>query len=251
MKLRVLIADDERMVRTDLRKFLQAEPEVEVVGECATGTETLKGIQEQSPDLVLMDIAIPNLDGLEVLGTLRTHRLPAVIFVTAHDQLLFEPGKEHPTDYLLKPFNRERVQRALCRAREITANSVLNRKELDSSSSKANGKVVERIAIRSGGRIIFIRTAEVEWIQSADNYSELHAGKAHHLSRQTLASLERSLPPEKFARISRSYIVNLEFLKEIRPRTHGDFTVVMRDGKELPASRNYRDRISKLLGKAS
>jgi two-component system LytT family response regulator len=247
MTLRVLIADDEPLARERLRQLLQEEPGVEIVGECATGTETVKAIQNESPHLVLLDVRMPELDGFEVIRALGVGRLPTIIFVTAHDEFALRAFEAHAADYLLKPFDRERFQKALCRAREIALrggeNNLVDELLGVIAALKTPPQAVERFAIRSGGRIVFVKPGEIEWIRSADNYSELHVGGTVHLLRQTLAALEQQLPPIKFVRISRSLMVNVDHIKEFRPKSHGDYLVVLYDGIKLSASRNYREGI--------
>jgi two-component system LytT family response regulator len=253
MTLRVLIADDERLARERLRQLLESEPGVEIAGECATGTEAVQAIQNQSPHLVFLDVRMPELDGFEVIRALGRDRLPIIIFVTAHDQFALRAFEAHAADYLLKPFDRERFQRALARAWEIRKGR-LRYPPLEEmigvvAALKAPPKGVERFAIRSGGRILFVTPDEIEWIRSADNYTELHVGQAVHLLRQTMGGLAHRLPPNEFVRISRSIIVNVARIKELQPKSHGDYLVILEDGRKLAASRNYRDALLKLLGK--
>ncbi len=253
MILRVLIADDEELARERLRKLLQAEPAIEIVGECATGSETLKAIRSKSPHLVLLDVRMPELDGFEVIRALDAGRLPVIVFVTAHDQFALRAFEAHAVDYLLKPFDRERFRQSLGRVRLMVQQGGEYRRveEILSgiAASTASQKGIERFAIRLGGRISFVKPAEIEWIQSADNYSELHVGETVHLLRQTLGSLENQLSSTKFARISRSLIVNVDCIKEIHPRSHGDYVVILQDSTRLSASRNYRNGLLRLLGR--
>lgn len=253
MTLRVLIADDELLARERLRRLLEEEPGIEIVGECSTGSETVRAIQRDSPHLVLLDIGMPELDGFEVIRAVGTERLPAIVFVTAHDRFALRAFEAHAADYLLKPFDRERLQKALDRARDITRRRGAYQpvEELLGlvAGLKALPRTVERFAIRTGGRIVFVAPEEIDWIQSANNYSEFHVGSTVHMLRKTLGALERQLPPAKFVRISRSHMVNIDRIKEVRPKSHGDYSVVAPDGTELPGSRNYRDRLQGLLGK--
>jgi two-component system LytT family response regulator len=252
MTLRVLIADDEPLARERLRQLLLAEPGIEIVGECATGTETVEAIRNGSPHLVLLDVQMPGMDGFEVIRALDMDRLPIIIFVTAHDQFALRAFENHAADYLLKPFDRERFQKALGRARELTQRGGEYRaaKEILGAVAalKAHRKGVDRFAIRSEGRILFVKPDEIEWIQSADNYSELHVGKTVHLLRQTLTTFEKQLATANFVRISRSLIVNVNCISEIRPKSHGDYLVILQDGTELSASRNYRVGLQRILG---
>ena len=254
MTLRVLIADDEWLARERLRKWLMAEPDVQIVGECATGPEALAAIRSQAPDLVLLDVRMPDLDGFEVLRSLGDEPSPIVIFVTAHDRFALQAFEAQAMDYLLKPFDRERFRKAISRARALVQSN-----RSGDPVEKLRGAVeelaaarrpVERFAIRSGGRILVVKPEEIDWIRCADNYSELHVGEVVHLLRQTLGALEEQLQGSGFVRISRSLMVNGNRIREIRSKTHGDYLVVLLDGTELGASRNYRGALARLLGKS-
>jgi two-component system LytT family response regulator len=253
MTLRVLIADDEPLARQRLRRFLAADADVEIIGESSTGPETIQAIQAGAPDLVLLDIRMPELDGFEVIRAVGSERAPAVVFVTAHDHYALKAFETHAVDYLLKPVDRDRLQLALRRVRDaIGRNDGTGPVEtilgmVAGMTSKP--KAAERFAIRSGGRIVFVSPAEIDWIGGANNYTEFHVGPAVHLYRQTLNALERQLPSEDFIRISRSHMVNMRSIREIRSKTHGDYWIVLHDGTELPGSRNYRDRLPGLLCK--
>jgi len=253
MTLRVLIADDEPLARERLRELLEAEPAIEIVGECATGGETVQAIQNELPDLVLLDVRMPEMDGFEVIRALDGKSLPIIIFVTAHDQFALRAFETQAADYLLKPFDRERFRQSLSRAREIAQRGGARRRVEEIIAANpvldAVPKETERFAIRSGGRILFVKADEIEWIQSADNYSELHVGQTAHLLRQSLSALAEELPAAKFARISRSLIVNVERIQEIRSKSHGDYMVILKNGTRLSASRNYRAGLLQLLGK--
>jgi len=250
MTLRVLIADDERLARGRLRELLQAEPNVEIVGECTNGRETLQAIERETPHLVLLDVRMPELDGFEVIRALGRNRHPLIVFVTAHDQYALRAFEAHATDYLLKPFDRDRFRDTIRRAREIAERGT-KRNEVQEvldviAAIKTPAKPVERFAVRSGGRVLLVKTDEIEWIQSADNYAELHVGGAVHLLRQSLGTLGQQLPAGKFLRISRSLIVNLDQVKELRSRSHGDFLVILRNGTRLSGSRTYRSGLRAL-----
>ena len=253
MKLRVLIADDEPLSRERLRELLRAEPGTEVVAECLNGMEAVNAIRQKSPDLVFLDVKMPELDGFGVLEALNGARLPAIIFVTAYDRYALRAFEAHAVDYLLKPFERERFQIALRRAcQRLQAGP-----GLQSSSSLtdllaslgAPLKPLERMTIKSGDRIKLVKVAEIDWVSAADNYVELYVGKTSHLVRITITALAVQLPQDQFVRISRSVLVNVDRIKEIRPKAHGDYLIFLCNGTRLPGSRNYRRNLAGLLGR--
>jgi two-component system, LytTR family, response regulator len=250
MKLRVLIADDEPLGRQRLRYLLRNEPGSEVVAECVSGTETVNSIRKNTPDLVFLDVMMPELDGFGVLEALKGIRLPAIIFVTAYDRFAVRAFEANAVDYLLKPFARERFQSALHRARErlrlghsnISEQSIL--KLLMDVGKRV--KPLERLTIKSDGRITLLNTAEIDWVRAADNYVELHVASASHLLRMTMTELASQLSPSRFVRISRSYLVNLDQIKEMRSASHGDYVIVLQNGTKLLGTRNYRQNLTGL-----
>lgn len=252
MKLRVLIADDEPLARERLRHFLRSEPNIEIVAECATGIDTVKSVRKASPDLLLLDVQMPGLDGLEVIQSLGTDHSPGIIFVTAYDQYALRAFEAHAVDYLLKPFDRGRLQIALRRARErlqrdtATPTNVWLSKVLATLDPPQN--CLERVTIKSGGRISIVKTAEIDWIGAADNYVELHVGNSCHLLRMTIGALADQLSKNHFVRISRSLLVNLSRVKEIRRKFHGDCLIILENGTCLSASRSYRKHLARFLG---
>jgi two-component system LytT family response regulator len=253
MNLRILIADDEPLGRERLRQLLRTEPRTEIVAECISGVEAVNTIRQRSPDLVFLDVKMPDLDGFGVLESLSGARMPAVIFVTAYDQFAVRAFEAHAVDYLLKPFDRERLQIALRRARERLQRTPEHRSDQPLSevlvSLETRLKRLERLTIKSQGRLSIVNTIDIDWIRAADNYAELHVGNTSHFLRMTLSALAERLPPNRFARISRSHLVNLERIKEIRSKSHGDFVVFLRDGTRLPGTRNYRHNLAGFLGK--
>lgn len=254
MNIRALIVDDEPLARDRLRRLLGEESDIEIIGECGHGAEAVEVIKSQRPDLVLLDVQMPELDGFGVLATLRTEEipLPAVIFTTAYDTFAVKAFEVHAVDYLLKPFDRERLADALSKARKQLESSqpdVLRAKINELLGDvKPKTAIAERISIKSEGRIILIKPSEIDWIEAADNYVSLHLGKAVHLLRETMNSMEGRLDPEKFLRISRSIIVNTERVKELHPLFHGDYALVLHDGTKLNSSRNYRDQLKDRFG---
>jgi two-component system, LytTR family, response regulator len=253
LKIRALIVDDEPLARERLASLLAGETDVEIVGHCANGVEALAAIQEKTPDLVFLDVQMPELDGFGVLAALEGERRPAAIFVTAHDRFALKAFEVHAIDYLLKPFDRERFKKALDRAREQ-----LKRKDSGEmeqkvtallASLKTEPKQLDRIPVKSSGRVVLVKTSDIDWIEAADNYVNLHTGKEAHLHRETMTALEQKLPAAKFLRISRSIMVNVDRIKELQPMFHGDYTVILQNGTKLTASRGYRDALNQLLGK--
>jgi len=256
MKIRALIVDDEPLARERLASLLAAEKDIEVIGQCANGIEALAAIQEKTPDLVFLDVQMPELDGFGVLAALEGERKPAVIFVTAHDRFALKAFEVHAIDYLLKPFDRERLQKALNRAREQVKRQQGG--EIDERLSallaglnKEAPKHIDRIAVKGSGRVTIVKISDIDWIEAADNYVNLHTGKEAHLHRETMSALEQKLPPSKFLRISRSTVVNVDRIKELQPMFHGDYTVILQNGTKLSLSRGYRDALNQLLGKMS
>lgn len=247
----MLIADDEPLARERLRQLLSAEPDTEIIGECADGRETVAAIRSASPDLVFLDVQMPELDGFGVLRALGEERLPAVIFVTAYDRYAVRAFETCAVDYLLKPFDRERLRRALHRGRARARESPSTRRMTTLLNTlPARPPYLERLIVKSVGRVTILKIEDLDWIQAADNYAELHVGKAVHLLRQTMTGLEQQLPPHLFARISRSLLVNLHRIVELRSTPHGGALVQLRDGTQLNASRNHRRELERRLGKA-
>jgi two-component system, LytTR family, response regulator len=220
--LKVLIVDDEPIARRGIRKQLEYASDIEIVGECANGREAVRAIREQSPGLVFLDVQMPEMDGFSVLQSLKMERMPAVIFVTAYDRYALRAFEVNAVDYLLKPFDAERFQTALHRARiQIQNNDFATRLLglLETITTRQN--CVDRLVIKSSGRIFFLSVEEIDWIEAADNYVRLHVNRDSHLLRETVNGLESKLDPEKFLRIRRSVIVNISRIKELQPLFNG------------------------------
>jgi len=250
MKIRTLIVDDELLARERLRQLLQSEPEIELVGECADGQEAVAAIQKETPDLVFLDIQMPELDGFGVLEAVTADPAPVIVFVTAHDKFALRAFEVHAVDYLLKPFDRERFKKALARALD----RVKHREGDDSKAAqsallaelKPPARPLDRLAVKTGGKVIFVKLDEIDYIEAAHNYVELHVNKQSHLLRETLNSIEARLPAEKFVRISRSVMVNIDRVKELQPLFYGEYTVTLQNGVRLTLSRRYRDKLQRL-----
>lgn len=250
MKIRTLIVDDEPLARERLADFLRQEPALELVGEAADGLAALARIRQLAPDLVFLDVQMPELDGFGVLAQLDEVRRPAVVFVTAHDQYALRAFEVHAVDYLLKPFDRARfrtaLQRALDRLHRPEQEALDRRLTALLAELKPEARPLERLAVKGDGRVLFLKLDDLDWIEAADNYVSLHVGSEAHLLRETMASLEARLPPAKFLRISRGVIVNLERIKELQPLFHGEYVVILRTGAKLTLTRGYRDKLHQL-----
>jgi len=250
-KIRTLIVDDEPLARRGIRAQLDEEADIEIVSECRNGLEAVAAIEEQSPDLVFLDVQMPELDGFGVLEAVGVDRMPVVIFVTAYDQYALRAFDVHALDYLLKPVDAERFASALQRARkQIEHHNVqdLNQRLqtfLDDVQTKQ--KFTERLVIKSGGRIFFLKVEEIDWIEAADNYVRLHVGGDSHLLRETMNHLEKRLDPDHFLRVHRSRIINIRRIKELQPLFRGEYDIMLQDGTRLESGRGYRDRLQKLF----
>lgn len=244
--IRTLIVDDEAPARALLRRFLDIDPSIEVAGECANGVEAVLAIEFNHPDLVLLDIEMPELDGFGVLRALDPARIPNIIFVTAYDQYAVKAFESNALDYLLKPFDEPRFQLAMGRAKARL-------RERDSLLTQAAlGQILEkrsdRFLVRAQDKLLVVRSDDICWAEVDGNYVTLHVGAARHQLRQTLDTLEKQLDPARFQRIQRSIIVNLDFVRELSPLTRGDYLLVMRDGQELKLNRNYRAAFDRFPG---
>jgi two-component system LytT family response regulator len=253
-KIRALIVDDEPLARERILDLLAGDTEIEVVGECGDGLSAVAEIERHQPDLLFLDVQMPELDGFGVLEAIDETKAPVIIFVTAYDQYALRAFEVHALDYLLKPFDRERFDKALQRAKHQIAREGAGavNQELVAllADLKARPKPLERLVIKSGGRVFFLRAEEIDWIEAAANYVKLHVGKESHLLRETINGLAAKLDPDKFLRIHRSTIINLERVKELQSWFHGDYVVILKDGTQLTSSRNFREQLHKLLGKS-
>lgn len=249
MTLRVLIVDDEAVARRRIRRLLASEPGVAIAGECADGAAAMEAIEREPPHVVFLDVQMPELDGFELLRRIDPAALPAIIFVTAFDKYALRAFDVHAIDYLLKPFTRERFRLALDRARDR-----VSRHRVDAglaslaAALRSRPRYLSRVPVRTASRIVLVDMATVDWIEGADNYVRLHAGPREYLLRETLAGLERRLDPERFARIHRSAIVQIDRIAELHSASHGDMDVVLRNGQVLTLSRTWRGRVRRHFG---
>jgi len=241
MSIRTVVVDDEPPARNRLRKFLALEPDVEIVGECDNGPAAIACIRTQRPDLVFLDLHMPQAGGFEVVRALPADQLPAIVFVTAHDQHAVEAFEVEATDYLLKPFTRARLQEAVRRVRQrlqVPASTPAGR---TTATAEPPLPWLNRFAVKDGSQTLFLRTQDVDYIEAAANYVVLCTPKGNHVLRETLRNLEGSLSPASFLRISRSVIVNLDRVNAIRSGAPGEWQVVLHDGRELLMTRGWKE----------
>jgi two-component system, LytTR family, response regulator len=252
--IRALIVDDEPLARRRIRSLLAHDSSVEVIGECSDGHQAVSSITELTPDLVFLDIQMPAMDGFEVIKTIGAERMPTVIFVTAYDQYALKAFEVNALDYLLKPFDRKRFQKTLDRAkamiRGLQNGNVNNRLLSLLEDLRREQETPDRFVIKSGGRVLFLRVEEIDWMRAVGNYVRLQVGRDSHLMRETMTGMEAKLNPDRFMRIHRSTIVNLDRVKEAQPWAKGEYVVIMRDGTRLIMSRRYRERLNERLNKS-
>jgi two-component system, LytTR family, response regulator len=255
MKMRALIVDDEELARRGIRVRLQRFSEVDIVAECSNGAKAIEAIRRYAPNLVFLDVQMPGKTGFDVIKEVGLEAFPYVIFVTAHDRYAMRAFEVNALDYLLKPIDDERFDTALQRAREALASD----RDRDSWQRLASalGEIAsgdpatwqsERIVVRSGGRVVFVKTSDVDWVEAAGDYVTLHVGKKSWLLRETIAEMERKLHAKGFTRIHRSTIVNAERVGEMHALDNGEYRLVLHDGTQLKLSRSHRHQLQALLG---
>ena len=251
--IKALIADDEALARRFIRRMLRDDRDVEIVGECSDGKQAVAIIRKQNPDVVFLDVQMPEMDGFAVLESIGTDRLPEIIFATAYEQYAIRAFELHALDYLLKPFDQARFKDAIKHAKERFRSDRRNEGRLQISalleSIRNKRQYLDRLMIKAAGRITFLSIDEINWIQADDKYVHLHAGKISPMVRQTLSAMETQLDPKKFRRIHRSAIVNVGRIKELQPLFSGEHSILLEDGTKLTLSRNYRDKLFQVLGK--
>jgi Response regulator of the LytR/AlgR family len=250
-KIRAVIVDDEELGRDRIQTLLSLQPDVDIVGVCADGASALETIERAQPDLVFLDVQMPGMDGFEVIENLDPERVPAVVFVTAHDGHAIRAFEIHALDFLLKPFDQTRFEKALERARTQIATKqgpmVDPRLAQFLDELREERKYQERLIVKSSGRVFFVRTEEIDWVEASGNYVKIHTKTEAHLLRESMKNMEAKLDPKTFVRIHRSAIVNIDRIKELEPWFHGEYIVIMRDGTRLTASRVFSDRLSALI----
>jgi two-component system, LytTR family, response regulator len=250
--LKALIVEDERLAANALHRLLLNDPEVHVVGIAADGRTAVSKIQTLKPDIVFLDIEIPEMNGFDVIEEIGVENMPIIIFVTAYDRYTLKAFEVHALDYLLKPFEEPRLSAALSRAKkELDFRKSYQRSQLSGlMDSMAERRGLKRFPIKSGGRTVFIHLDEIDYLEAAGNYVRLHTGGTEYLTRDTMSSFESKLSDSDFVRIHRSVIVNRKRIKELRPWFTGEYVVILTTGKELTLSRGYRDRLPLLLAPA-
>ena len=256
-KISALIVDDEPLARQNIRLLLKEDSEIELIGECGSGAEALKVIQKYSPDLLFLDIQMPLMSGFEVLEKIDAEKIPAIIFVTAFDQYAIRAFEVHALDYLLKPFDDARFEKALRQAKKQIEQREINQlskrlvrllEDRDAQPNKARTPTyLSRLMVKSASRVFFLKVDEIDWIEAADYYVKLHVGAKSHLLRETMSDMEAKLDPEKFLRIHRSAIVNLDRVKEMHAHFNGEYLVILHDGTELKLSRSRREQLQQML----
>jgi two-component system LytT family response regulator len=261
--IRALIVDDEPAARDAIRALLAGDADIHIVGECADGRSALRAIASATPELLFLDVQMPEMDGFTMLRQLDPARLPVVVFVTAFDQYALRAFDVHATDYLLKPFDDDRFRDAVSRAKQSVRAGQLGRlsEELRAlldgiapgeparAAAAAGGPYLKRLVIKSGGRVTLLSVRDIDWIEAEGDYVKIHVGKAWHLLRETMKRLEAQFDPSRFVRIHRSTIVNVERIKELQPYFRGEYVVILQDGKSLKLSRGYKEHLESVLGR--
>jgi two-component system, LytTR family, response regulator len=253
--VRTVIADDERLARKKLRLLLDSEPEIKVVAECSDGRQTLSAIRTYRPELLLLDIQMPDLDGFQVLSEIPPAEMPVVIFTSAYDQYAIRAFEAHALDYLLKPFDQDRLHQALGRVRQELRKSqdreithrILELLSQVKSEAAVTSESDDRLIIKAKGRVVFLNLDEIDWVEAAANYVRLNVGKESYLFRETITGISERLNPNHFIRIHRSAIVNARKIKELIPVNSGEYVVILKSGKELSCSRGYRSALQRMI----
>ena len=250
-KISALIVDDEPLARKGIRRLLDQDPDIQVIGECSDGVEAIEEIRAIKPDLMFLDIQMPEKDGFEVLESLETGEIPLVVFVTAYDQHALRAFEVHALDYLLKPFDDERFIEALQRAKKELARKEdgnINSKLIELLNERASSHPrLDRVMVKAGGRISFLRAEEIDWIEANGDYVCVHSQGKKHLIREKISELEHRLEGDKFLRIHRSTIVNIDRIKEMQPLFYGEYAVMLHDGTRLTLSRSFREKVFQRL----
>lgn len=259
-EIRTLIVDDEPEARSGLRSLLEQDTQIKLIGECSNGTDAVDAIRMELPDLVLLDVQMPGLNGFDVLQEIKSEHMPLVIFVTAYDQYSLKAFEVHAVDYLLKPFTNGRFREAIDQAKQQIRSQkdlshIAQRMNLLLSKFESNPPRVpvldvdylHRIAVKEGEKITFLDVDSIDWIEAADNYICLHVGRRTYLLRSKLSDIEKQLNPKQFLRVHRSRIVNIEQIQEMQPQGSGDCILILKDGTEVTSSRTYREQRRRLL----
>jgi two-component system, LytTR family, response regulator len=252
-KIRAVIVDDELLARKFIRRMLKHEADWELVGEASNGREAVETIRTQKPDIVFLDVQMPEMDGFAVLEQLGLGQLPDIVFTTAYESYAIRAFELHALDYLLKPFDQQRFRDAIRHAKERlhSRQQEDGRRQIGALLERINSRqpYLDRLIIKADGRITFLNTQEIDWIEADDKYVHLHTGKGARMVRQTLSAMETQLDPARFVRIHRSTMVNIERIKELQPLFNGEYSLHLEDKTRLTLSRTYKDKLFALLGK--
>lgn len=249
-ELRVLVVDDEPLVREGIRALLEREVDVQILGEARNGEEALERIRELRPDLVLLDVQMPGVDGLAVVAALEPEERPAIVFVTAHGEHAIRAFDLHAVDYLLKPFDAERFATSLRRARARMAEEKVDRLEELLATLEHARAYPERLLLKQQGTVVVVLADDIDWIEAADNYVKIHARTGRYMVREPLKQIEAKLDPARFARAHRSAIVNLSRVKSLDPLASGEHVITLTTGTRLTLSRGFRDHFKSRLERA-
>ena len=250
MPLRILLVDDEPLAREGLRILISRDADVTAIDEAKDGREAVEMIRKHRPDLVFLDVQMPEMDGFGVLEEIGAEQMPPAVFVTAHDKFAIQAFEINAIDYLLKPVTEERFARALARAKQhlqSQPSGEASRQVLSLLETIASPRsYLKRLAVRSAGKTVFVDVNDIDWMEAAENYVQLHVGRALHLLHVTMNRVEQSLDPETFLRIHRSIIVNVRRIKELQPALHGEYVVTLQDGVRLQSGRVYNEKLKAL-----
>ena len=255
MSIRVLLSDDEALARGRLRSLLQEDADLQIVAEFGDGRSAVAAILREKPDLVFLDVQMPEIDGFGVVEALQKQgALPLTIFVTAYDRYAMRAFDVHALDYLLKPVNKERLNEALGHARrqlQQPSEATFQKRVLDMLGElDSRQHSPERIIVKSDGEIVCLKPNEIDWAESAGNYVCLHVGNVTHILRETITALENRLGARQFLRVHRSTLVNVDRIKTLKPSLYGDYSILLRDGTKLTLSRGFRETVLRRLGTA-
>jgi two-component system LytT family response regulator len=251
--VRTLIVDDEPLARAHLRSLLRERGDVDVIGECGDGRSAIDQIKRLTPDLVLLDIQMPELDGLEVIREVGAEAMPAVVFVTAYDEHALAAFEVHAFDYILKPVSRQRFTQAIDRVVGLIRTDAKDQSPADRplaaliEAMRSERSALDRIAVKADGRVLFIRVGDIDWIEADDDLVRIHTGKSVHSHRSTLTHLEERLPASKFLRVHRSTLVNVDRIREIQPWFQGDWVLILNDGTRLHSGKSYRSKVREYI----
>lgn len=253
-RIRVLVVDDEPLARAGVRALLEADADIEVAGEASGVAEAVDAIEKLTPELVMLDVQMADGTGFDVIRRIGADRMPAVVFVTAYDEFAVSAFEVNAVDYLLKPFDDERFAVTLERAKKVVRQAhvgELSRRLADllntSGAPRDTARYAERMTVKTGGRVFFLRVDEIDWIEAADYYVKLHAGKDAHLLRETMSALEARLDPARFFRVHRGAIVNLDRVRELQPYFKGEYIVILQTGEKLKLSRGRKEKLDLLM----